>query len=60
MRINFGDVGADTLGHIAEAMNGLHMPNMEALGLSNIREIKGIKKVDQDQKPITEKCKKLQ
>ena len=24
----FGDVGSDTLGHIAEAMNGLHMPNM--------------------------------
>lgn len=43
----FGDVGADTLGHIAEKMNGLHMPNMEALGLSNIRELKGIKKVKQ-------------
>lgn len=41
----FGDVGADTLGHIAEAMDGLHMPNMEKLGLSNIREIKGIQKV---------------
>ncbi len=43
---NFGDVGSDTLGHIAEEMNGLTMPNLEALGLSNIREIKGIKKVD--------------
>ncbi|NLY80623.1 MAG: phosphopentomutase [Lysinibacillus sp.] len=42
----FGDVGADTLGHIAEAMGGLNMPNMEALGLSNIREIQGIKKVE--------------
>ncbi|BDH61332.1 phosphopentomutase [Lysinibacillus sp. PLM2] len=40
----FGDLGADTLGHIAEEMNGLTMPNLEALGLSNIREIKGIKK----------------
>ncbi|MGG1573752.1 phosphopentomutase [Fictibacillus sp. NRS-1165] len=39
----FDDKGSDTLGHIAEKMNGLHMPNMEALGLSNIREIKGIK-----------------
>ncbi|WP_085992941.1 phosphopentomutase [Oceanobacillus senegalensis] len=39
----FGDKGADTLGHIAEHMNGLHMPNMGSLGLSNIREIKGIK-----------------
>ncbi|WHZ01612.1 phosphopentomutase [Neobacillus sp. YX16] len=40
----FGDKGADTLGHIAERMNGLTMPNMGSLGLSNIREIKGIEK----------------
>lgn len=38
----FGDEGSDTLGHIAEKMNGLHMPNMAKLGLSNIREIQGI------------------
>lgn len=38
----FNDVGADTLGHIAEHMGGLTMPNMAKLGLSNIREIKGI------------------
>ena len=38
----FGDEGADTLGHIGEAMGGLHMPNMGKLGLSNIREIQGI------------------
>ncbi|GIN60663.1 phosphopentomutase [Robertmurraya siralis] len=42
----FGDKGADTLGHIAERMNGLHMPNMGKLGLSNIREIKGIEKAE--------------
>ncbi|WP_085991976.1 phosphopentomutase [Oceanobacillus senegalensis] len=40
----FNDLGADTLGHIAEHMNGLHMPNMGELGLSNIRKIKGIEK----------------
>jgi phosphopentomutase len=40
----FGDMGADTFGHIAETMNGLNMPNMGKLGLSNIREIKGIEK----------------
>lgn len=40
----FNDKGADTLGHIADHMNGLHMPNMADLGLSNIREIKGIEK----------------
>lgn len=42
----FGDKGADTLGHIAERMNGLHMPVMGKLGLSNIREIKGIEKAE--------------
>ena len=42
----FGDTGADTFGHIAEEMNGLKMPNMGKLGLSNIREIKGIEKTE--------------
>lgn len=38
---NFNDVGADTLGHIAEQMKGLHMPTMERLGYSNIRSLIG-------------------
>ncbi len=38
----FGDEGADTLGHIAEAMQGLQMPNMAKLGLSNIRPVLGV------------------
>ncbi|WP_277677923.1 phosphopentomutase [Gracilibacillus dipsosauri] len=38
----FQDKGADTLGHIAEHRGGLNMPNIAKLGLSNIREIKGI------------------
>lgn len=45
----FGDVGADTLGHIAEEMNGLNMPNMSKLGLSNIKEIKGIRPTENPQ-----------
>jgi phosphopentomutase len=40
----FNDLGSDTLGHIAEHMGGLNMPNMAKLGLSNIREINGIPK----------------
>lgn len=44
--VDFGDVGADTLGHIAEKMNGLNMPYMSALGLSNIRELQGIARAD--------------
>ncbi|GAA5416932.1 phosphopentomutase [Paraliobacillus ryukyuensis] len=43
----FNDVGADTLGHIAEKMNGLHMPTIGKMGLSNIREIQGIEKAEQ-------------
>src|SRR5690606_21784865 len=42
----FGDKGADTLGHIAEYMGGLKMPNMMKLGLGNIRELKGIPAVE--------------
>ncbi|SEA59058.1 phosphopentomutase [Thalassobacillus cyri] len=38
----FNDKGADTLGHIADRMGGLKMPNMGELGLSNIRNIMGI------------------
>ncbi|WP_096153632.1 phosphopentomutase [Bacillus sp. FJAT-45066] len=45
----FGDAGSDTIGNIALHMNGLHMPNIAQLGLSNIREIKGIEKA---QKPL--------
>jgi phosphopentomutase len=45
----FGDKGSHTLGHIAERMNGLNMPNMAKLGLSNIEEIKGIQRA---QKPM--------
>ncbi|MGG3913551.1 phosphopentomutase [Rossellomorea vietnamensis] len=40
----FNDKGSDTLGHIAEHMNGLNMPNIGKLGLSNIKEVKGIEK----------------
>ena len=42
----YNDAGADTLGHIAERMNGLKMPHMGKLGLSNIKEIEGIEKAD--------------
>ncbi|OIU71163.1 phosphopentomutase [Rossellomorea aquimaris] len=42
----FNDQGTDTLGHIAEHMDGLNMPNMAKLGLSNIKEVKGVEKAD--------------
>jgi phosphopentomutase len=39
---DFEDCGADTLGHIAEACNGLHVPNLVKLGIGNIRPLTGI------------------
>jgi len=42
----FNDVGAHTLLHIAEHMDGLHLPNLAKLGLSNIDEILGVPKAE--------------
>lgn len=40
----FNDEGADTLGHIAEKMDGLQLPNLDQLGLGKIKEYKGVSK----------------
>lgn len=53
----FNDKGADTLGHIADHMNGLTMPNMEKLGLGNIRELNGIPK---SEKPMAHYTKMME
>jgi len=42
----FGDRGAHTLGHIAERVPDLNLPNLRALGLGNIAPIPGIPKVE--------------
>ena len=41
----YNDVGADTLGNIAKYKKGLHLPNLEKLGLGNIKEVEGVNKV---------------
>jgi phosphopentomutase len=41
---DFDDFDVNTFAHIAEKKSGLNMPNMSALGLSNIHEIKGVEK----------------
>jgi phosphopentomutase len=43
---NFNDVGAHTLLHISQHQNGLHMPNMQKLGLGNIETLEGIPPVN--------------
>ena len=36
----YGDLGADTLGHVGEDYAGnLHLPNLARLGLSNLRDV---------------------
>src|SRR5262245_42333798 len=37
----WGDAGADTIGHILERRQ-VHLPNLQALGLGNIRELAGL------------------
>ena len=38
----FGDAGTDTLGHIAETVGNLSIPNMQKLGIANLKELKNI------------------
>lgn len=42
---DYNDVGANTIGHIAESMD-LKLPNMQQLGYGNIVPIKGVPKVN--------------
>lgn len=53
----FGDVGADTLGHIAERV-GLKIPHLEKLGLGAIRPLKGVKN-DPDHKGYATKLEEI-
>lgn len=39
---DYGDAGSDTLGNVARAMHGLHMPNLGALGLGCIEDVEGV------------------
>ena len=43
---NYGDVAVDTLGHIAESMGGLHIPNLQALGIANLRNLTNVPPAD--------------
>lgn len=38
----FGDEGTNTIGHIAQATGGIHLPNMEQLGYGNLTKIIGV------------------
>ena len=38
----FGDVGVNTLGHIAEHMEDFYIPNLQRLGLANLCDLDGL------------------
>src|SRR5581483_6094020 len=38
----FGDAGADSLGHTAQAVGGLDLPHLAALGLGNVGQFEGV------------------
>jgi phosphopentomutase len=42
----FGDEGSNTLGHVAEAVGGLRLPNLQALGLGNVLPLEGCPPLD--------------
>ncbi|MCX5720509.1 MAG: phosphopentomutase [Nitrospirae bacterium] len=44
---DYGDAGTHTLSHLADAVGGLHLPTLEALGLGHITAIKGVRVMGQ-------------
>ena len=42
----FGDVGVDTLGHISQYAEQLHIPNLQKLGMANLHPLKRISPVE--------------
>lgn len=42
---DFGDIGVNTLGHISESVETLHIPNLRKLGLANITPLKQVEPV---------------
>ena len=39
---NYGDVGVNTLGHIAEYTKDFHIPNLQKLGIANLCELESV------------------
>lgn len=49
---NFNDVGADTIGHVAQVYHGrLHLPHLQAMGLANLHK-GGLQGVAVESRPI--------
>lgn len=44
---DYGDTDANTLEHLAEAVDGLTLPNFEMLGLGHVASVKGVRRMGQ-------------
>lgn len=42
----YGDAGTDTLGHISQMMDSLHIPNLQKLGMANLHPLKQVEPVE--------------
>jgi len=42
----YGDVGVDTLGHIADSVETFNIPNLQKLGMANLHPLKQVKPVE--------------
>ena len=40
---DYGDVGVDTLGHISECAGDFYSPNLQRLGMANLKQLKQVK-----------------
>ncbi len=43
---DYGDAGTNTLAHVADAVGGLSLPNLEQLGLGHVTEVAGVAPVE--------------
>ena len=44
--VDYGDVGSNSIGNVAQVLNGIDLPHMGAIGLGNIIDIKGVPPVE--------------
>lgn len=52
----FGDIGVDTLGHIAKARGGIDMPNLVSLGIANLHQMDEVKTADNPKGKYMQMC----
>ena len=45
---SYGDAGTDTLGHIAENVEELKIPNLQNLGMANLKNLSGMEPAEKN------------